>query len=240
MFWGLLGLDINLLMLMKFGVMLGALFCLLFIFVIMVCWFKDVFYEDISGQYTYQDCRVYRQGFRLFLFSELILFLTIFWCFLDSALCPVIWIGGVWSPWGLLTPDYLGLNALASIFLMMNSQLLKYSIRYLKMNSKKCEMITLLSLMIGGGFICFQVYEYTHMVFSISDGIYGCIFFSGTGLHGSHVFIGVCFLLTSFIRIKLNHLNWEFSQSYVLMIDYWRFLEWMWGVMFSMFYVWGA
>ncbi|VDM17920.1 unnamed protein product [Wuchereria bancrofti] len=40
----------------------------------------DVFLEDVSGQYSFYDYRIFNQGFRLFLFSELTLF---FFYFLD-------------------------------------------------------------------------------------------------------------------------------------------------------------
>lgn len=238
-FWGLLRLDINLIMLIKFGLKVNFFLSLFYLGILIGLWFKDVFFEDMRSQYSDQDGRVYRQGFRLFLFRELILFFTIFWCFFDTALCPVLWFGGTWTPWGLLTPDYLGLNAFASIFLIINRQLLKYSKRFLLINRIKCEFIIFLSLIIGGGFISFQVFEYRHIAFSISDSVYGCIFFRGTGVHGTHVFIGVCFLLTIFFRIKLWHLNWEYLQSFSFIVDYWRFLEWIWGIIFRLFYVWG-
>lgn len=43
-------------------------------------------------------------------------------------------------------------------------------------------------------FIIAQAYEYTHAPFSISDGIYGTIFYTLTGLHGMHVIVGIIFL----------------------------------------------
>nr|YP_011001031.1 cytochrome c oxidase subunit 3 [Mastophorus muris]WPN85867.1 cytochrome c oxidase subunit 3 [Mastophorus muris] len=237
---GVLGLDFSLVVFMKLGLFKSFFICLMYLLFIFVLWIKDVFLEGSSGQYTQQDCRMFRQGFRLFLLSELVLFFTIFWTFLDSALCPVTWIGGVWSPFGILSPDYLGLNALASIFLMINSHILKYSRRFLFMNSSKCEIFMLICILIGGGFVCFQVFEYNNNPFSITDSIYGSVFYIGTGLHGSHVLIGVCFLIINFFRIKLNHFNWFYTQSYDLSIDYWRFLEWMWGIMFCLLYVWGS
>jgi len=51
------------------------------------------------------------------------------------------------------------------------------------------------TIIFGFIFLIFQIYEYTSCMFSISDSTYGAVFFSLTGLHGLHVFIGVISLL---------------------------------------------
>nr|YP_003734891.1 cytochrome c oxidase subunit III [Setaria digitata]ACZ44415.1 cytochrome c oxidase subunit III [Setaria digitata] len=237
---GIVGLDFSLVVFMGMGIFYSLFVCLLYLFYVSMLWVKDVMLEDVSGQYSQFDYRMFNQGFRLFLFSELALFFAVFWSFLDSALCPLTWLGGVGSPMGILSPDYLGFNAMASIFLMMNSQILKYSRRILCLNSSNCEIFLLLCIFIGSGFLCFQFYEYNNNSFVMNDSIYGNIFYVGTGLHGFHVFIGVCFLLINYIRIKMFYFNWYHTQAYDMSIDYWRFLEWMWGVMFSLLYVWGS
>nr|YP_009127933.1 cytochrome c oxidase subunit III [Gongylonema pulchrum]AIY56387.1 cytochrome c oxidase subunit 3 [Gongylonema pulchrum]BAV82717.1 cytochrome c oxidase subunit III [Gongylonema pulchrum] len=236
---GVLSFDLCLLMFMKLGLLSMFFICMFFLIYISYLWLKDVFFENISGQYSLEDCRMFRQGFRLFLFSELALFFTIFWTFLDSSFYSVMWISGFWSPLGVLSPDYIGLNALASSFLMINSHILKYSRRFLFLSDLKCEIFMLLCIFIGGGFVCFQAFEYNNNPFTFTDSMYGSVFYIGTGLHGSHVIVGVCFLVINFLRIKFFHMNWFNSQAFDMSIDYWRFLEWMWGFMFCLLYVWG-
>nr|ALG63677.1 cytochrome c oxidase subunit III [Onchocerca volvulus] len=237
---GILGFDVSLVLFMGMGMFYSIFICFLYLVYVFFLWIKDVILEDISGQYSFYDYRMFNQGFRLFLFSELTLFVSIFWTFLDTALCPLTWLSGVWSPLGILSPNYLGLNGMASLFLMMNSQFLKYSRRYLCLNSSKCEEFLLVCIFIGVGFLCFQFYEYNNNSFVMSDSAYGSIFYMGTGLHGLHVFVGVCFLIVNFFRVKLFNFNWYHIQAYDMSIDYWRFLEWMWGVMFCLLYVWGS
>nr|BAV81396.1 cytochrome c oxidase subunit III [Acanthocheilonema viteae] len=237
---GLVGFDCGLLLFMGMGMFYSVFICFLYIFYVSFLWIKDVVLEDISGQYSFFDYRMFVQGFRLFLFSELTLFFSIFWTFLDFSLCPLTWLGGSWCPVGILSPDYLGYNGVASLFLMMNSHILKYSRRFLCLNVSNCEVFLLLCIFIGGGFLCFQYYEYGSNCFVMNDSSYGSVFYIGTGLHGFHVFIGVCFLIINFIRVKLFNFNWYHTQSYDMSIDYWRFLEWMWGFMFCLLYVWGS
>jgi heme/copper-type cytochrome/quinol oxidase subunit 3 len=47
----------------------------------------------------------------------------------------------------------------------------------------------------GVAFVYCQNYEYSHASYDITDGIYGTVFYSLTGLHGLHVIAGVAFLL---------------------------------------------
>lgn len=64
----------------------------------------------------------------------------------------------------------------------------------------------------GFVFLIYQAYEYTSCMFSINDGTYGAVFFSLTGLHGIHVFLGVMFLFFSLIvNLKKNFKKKLFS-----------------------------
>lgn len=237
---GILGFDFGLAIFISIGLFYPIFICFFYFFYISVLWLKDVILEDMSGQYSFYDFRMYVHGFRLFLFSELFLFFTIFWTFLDSSLCPVIWLGGVWSPLGLLSPWYLGLSSFFSLFLIIISHILKYSRRYLCLNLANCESLLLLCIFLGSFFLCFQSFEYYDNCYVINDGIYGNLFYIGTGLHGLHVFTGVLFLLLNFFRIKIFNYNWYHTQSYDISIDYWRFLEWIWGFITFFFYIWGS
>lgn len=50
-------------------------------------------------------------------------------------------------------------------------------------------------------FLAGQAYEFCTSLFTISDSMYGAVFFSLTGLHGLHVFLGMLFLLGYLIFI---------------------------------------
>lgn len=230
----------GLLILIKFGFFYTLFFAVFYSAFLGYLWLKDVILEDMRGQYSFYDYRVFRQGFRLFLFRELILFFTVFWLFFDYSLCPVIWLGGDIVPTGILSVSYLGLNALATSFLIINSQLVKYCRRLLSNNNSDCLLVIIICIFVGVGFVCFQLFEYSNLYYSICDSTFGRTFFLGTGLHGRHVFVGVWFLIFCYIRIVLTHFNWLHIQIIDLCIDYWRFLEWIWGFIFSFLYVWGS
>lgn len=75
---GVLGIDFGLVLFMSIGIFCSFFICLLYLLYVSFLWIKDVFLEDVSGQYSFYDYRIFSQGFRLFLFSELTLFFSIF------------------------------------------------------------------------------------------------------------------------------------------------------------------
>ena len=73
------------------------------------------------------------------------------------------------------------------------------------------------TVFLGGVFTILQVKEYKESPFTISDGVYGSVFFVATGFHGLHVIIGTLFLRVNLIRIAFfhfsmsHHLGFEFA-----------------------------
>ena len=64
-------------------------------------------------------------------------------------------------------------------------------------------------------FTVLQAVEYLASTFTISDGIFGSVFFFGTGFHGFHVMIGFIFLLFGLLRGFLYH----FTQTHHLGLE---------------------
>lgn len=50
----------------------------------------------------------------------------------------------------------------------------------------------------GFVFLTLQAYEYISGLFTIADSVYGAVFYTLTGLHGLHVFVGVLMLMGAF------------------------------------------
>lgn len=55
-------------------------------------------------------------------------------------------------------------------------------------------------------FTAFQYLEYSEATFTITDSIFGTVFFSSTGLHGIHVIIGTIFIFLGLLRLVNYHL----------------------------------
>jgi len=67
-------------------------------------------------------------------------------------------------------------------------------------NNKRVRGGLLMTLILGGIFLFIQFYEYYRLGFNMRTGVWGRMFFFGTGFHGFHVFLGVSVLMISFFR----------------------------------------
>src|SRR3712207_4439814 len=56
------------------------------------------------------------------------------------------------------------------------------------------------TFMLGATFLFIQINEYVNVGFAPHDHSQGSIFYGLTGLHGAHVFVGLCLLLTVVVR----------------------------------------
>jgi len=63
----------------------------------------------------------------------------------------------------------------------------------------------LFTIILGAAFLVLQFNEYRLAEFTIADSVFGTTFFMTTGLHGTHVLIGVIFLTIMTYRIYADH-----------------------------------
>lgn len=107
-------------------------------------------------------------------------------------------------------------------------------------NIKAFRVWTLATAMLGGIFLAGQYFEYTeffHEGLSIQQNIFGAAFFTLTGVHGMHVFVGVIWLtMLSIVSFrggisKKDHTNVEVAGLY------WHFIDIVWIVLFTLVYL---
>ena len=65
------------------------------------------------------------------------------------------------------------------------------------------------TLLLGATFLSIQINEYAHVGFAPHDNAQASIFYGLTGLHGAHVFIGLCLLSIVTIRSFRGHFSPE-------------------------------
>jgi cytochrome c oxidase subunit 3 len=96
----------------------------------------------------------------------------------------------------------------------------------------------LLTIALGGAFLGMSALEWNHLIhegFAISTNAYGAVFFGITGLHGSHVLVG----LAIFIAALFPALKGKVSQGYVRTAAlYWHFVDIIWFFVVSQVYFW--
>lgn len=94
-----------------------------------------------------------------------------------------------------------------------------------------------ITLLFALSFLLVQLFEYSHSPFSISDGIYGSVFFMLTGLHGLHVFGGTVALFICLAKLLLGHFDHDHHVSYECSIWYWHFVDVVWLFLYFLLYI---
>ena len=218
----------------KFG-----LFMILFM---MFVWWRDVVREaTFEGQHTYSVQSGIRLGMILFIVSEVMFFFSFFWAFFHSSINPSIFIGGVWPPAFFVVLNPWKIPFLNTVLLLSSGATVTWAHHAIVYGSKKQTIIGMaLTIILALIFTALQGVEYVTAPFTISDGVYGTVFFMITGFHGFHVIIGTCFLIVCLLRVNLDHFTQEQHIGLESAIWYWHFVDVIWIFVFIVIYIWGS
>jgi cytochrome c oxidase subunit 3 len=208
----------------------------------MILWFRDIITEGTYlGHHTIQVQKGLTMGVVLFIISEVFAFLSVFWAFFHSSLSPTIEIGGVWPPQGITPLDPFAIPLLNTILLLSSGAFVTYGHHALIQGDRRGAILgTLLTIIFAIIFTALQYYEYSESSFTMSDSVYGTVFYASTGLHGLHVIIGTLFILVGFVRIINYHLTDTHHQGHEAAILYWHFVDVVWLFLFIAVYYWGG
>jgi len=94
--------------------------------------------------------------------------------------------------------------------------------------------------LLGALFLGFQAYEFTafvHEGLTITTNLFGSTFFTLTGFHGGHVFVGVVWLLTLLVRSFQGKLGPDKTINVEIAGLYWHFVDVVWIVIFTVVYL---
>jgi cytochrome c oxidase subunit 3 len=208
----------------------------------MYTWLRDMVREAVyEGQHTKQVQLGLRNGMLLFIFSELLFFMSFFWAFFHSALAPTPEIGSLWPPLGIETINAWGVPLLNTIILLSSGATITWAHHAIVYGDRKNAIISLLiTIFLAFFFTMIQAFEYIESTFSISDSIYGTTFFLLTGFHGIHVIIGTIFIIVSTIRLINHHFTKQHHFGFEAAAWYWHFVDVVWLFLFVAVYWWGG
>ena len=174
----------------------------------MTLWLRDVTTEaTYEGAHTSQVQNGLVIGFVLFIVSEAFAFLSVFWAFFHSSLSPAVEIGGVWPPQGITALDPFAIPLLNTILLLSSGAFVTYGHHALIAGDRKGAVIgTIITIILATIFTGLQYFEYCEASFTMSDGVYGSVFYASTGLHGL-ILAPINIYVTHPINIKFLHNN---------------------------------
>nr|ARX96684.1 cytochrome c oxidase subunit 3 [Ampulex compressa] len=212
-------------------------------FLMLLCmfqWWRDVIREStFQGMHTINVVKGIYLGMILFIISEVFFFISFFWGFFHMSLSPSIEIGLIWPPKGINSFDPYDIPMLNTVILLSSGVSITWSHNMMVLNKKFSSMMGLLiTLVLGLYFSLVQIYEYNELSFSISDSVYGSLFYMMTGFHGIHIIVGSLFLLVSLIRMYSMHFSFNHFFCFEGSIWYWHFVDVVWLFLYLILYWW--
>lgn len=208
----------------------------------MALWWRDVIVEGTYlGNHTLAVQRGLNMGVALFIVSEALFFLAIFWAFFHSALSPTVELGAHWPPMGIETINAFELPLLNTGLLLSSGITITYAHHCLIGNNRKGAIYGIIATVILAViFTFFQGVEYSLSSFTISDSSFGSCFYFGTGFHGLHVMIGTAFIAVGLWRVIAYHSTNNHHLGLESSILYWHFVDVVWLFLFISIYYWGS
>jgi len=205
-------------------------------------WFRDIISEGTYiGNHTLAVQRGLNMGVALFIVSEALFFVAIFWTFFHSALSPTVELGAMWPPMGIEAINTFELPLLNTVILLSSGVTVTYAHHSLIQGNRRGALYGLIfTIVLAIIFTGFQGIEYSVSSFTITDGAFGSCFYFGTGFHGLHVMIGTAFLAVGFWRLLAYHLTDNHHLGLESGILYWHFVDVVWLFLFISIYYWGS
>ncbi|HXM06075.1 MAG TPA: heme-copper oxidase subunit III [Candidatus Acidoferrum sp.] len=177
------------------------------------------------------------QGFLLFLVSDCVLFSSFIFAYLYLRNS-----GQGWPPPGIPRLD-VPFAAWNSVLLFGSGATMHYALENWKHNNFMKYMLCLIAtIILGAGFLGGQGYEYTNLIVNhhitwSGSGIFGASFFTLTGMHGFHVFVGVCYLTVLLMQSAAGVYQGQKHFGITAGTLYWHFVDVIWVLLFSIFYL---
>lgn len=229
----------------------GQIFSIGLIAVIMVLffWWKDVITEGVRDKAHNEVVKKgLKLGMVLFIISEFMFFFALFFSFFKASIFPVdivvdIWPekSGIWPPEGIKTFDPWSIPFINTLILLLSGTTVTWAYIALENNNKRDLVRGLaLTVLLGVIFSGFQIYEYYHAAFSLTDGVYAANFYLATGFHGIHVVIGTIFLFICLVRARRGAITPKAHLGFQFACWYWHFVDIVWIFLFIWVYIWGA
>lgn len=219
---------------------LGNLFySLIPLTLIFLFWLRDVRREgSLQGAHSSLVQRGLKWALVWFLFREVWFFFSIFWRFFHFRTAPLT--GGN-SSWPLVVLEVVPpfqVPLLNTVILLIRG--VTATLAHQDVLRGKSTTWVLIRSLLGVYFISLQGMEYYSRRISISSGVFGRIFFFGTGFHGFHVFLGLRILLISHFRLLKRSLSGWHHFGLEFSLWYWHFVDVVWLFLFCFVYAWGS
>ena len=204
-------------------------------FLFSALWIRDLVREN-AKKCSLVPLGVFLFGVALFLLSEAIFFVSIFWASFHFTSSPFFSFQEA-----LFLPDPCELTY-GNTLLLSNAAVSLGSAYITRENLVLFGSPHSASFVFAWTFLSLQIKEFRNLSFYLNDSLYGCVFFFLSGLHFFHVVVGlvllgilssipVAFALSCPLELRSTH---GISQDFffLFLAVYWHFVEVVWQFIF--------
>jgi cytochrome c oxidase subunit III len=188
---------------------------------------------DAAGERVGQRADVAWWGMLLFLFNEAALFATLIATYFFLGMSSMSW-----PPPGVAKPT-LQWPLIMTAALLSSSVVLVYGERGLARGDRRCHATGVLgAVILGLAFLGLQTKEYIEKLATLgpTQNSYGSIFYTITGLHGTHVAFGILALVWALARERRSKQPTRSAATTNVSL-YWHFVDGVWLVILTSLYL---
>lgn len=197
---------------------------LIILLLLILSWVWDFNLENRLGQYGHLTKTSIKYAFVMFLLTESMYFVALFWCLISNMLSPALIY---WPPTFIEGKDTL-IPVFGTVLLIGSSISATGSHHYYNSgNSRVSNILLLITILMGVSFVAFTGLEFYVNSYTISDSVYGSIVYMLLGTHLIHVILGILVLILS-----PSGMCREFA------IYYWHYVDTVWLFVYALIYVW--
>nr|AAG52647.1 cytochrome oxidase subunit III [Heterodoxus macropus] len=227
---------------LKFHILIYMLLSNMLSILIFYMWMRDMISEStMQGMHTLKVQNGIKMGMVLFITSEVMFFFSFFWS-LGYYMVSHEYILSNWPLLGIMSLNPSTVPLLGTMILLSSGVSVTWCHNELMLsegNLSSMKNSLLITVILGMVFAALQMWEYFMSTFTMSDGVYGSLFYMMTGFHGFHVIVGTIFLFIIFLRLKNYHFSSHHHLGFQAAAWYWHFVDVVWIFLYIMLY-WGS
>lgn len=132
-------------------------------------------------------------------------------------------------------------TSISTFVLLMSSLTMALAVHAAKEDAimKACGYIWFTAAL-GASFVGFQIYEFSHFYhegLTLQGNLFGTTFYFLTGFHGTHVAIGVLWLLLQSLWLLKGWVRGDVGNAVEVAGLYWHFVDIVWIIIFTLVYL---
>lgn len=142
-----------------------------------------------------------------------------------------------WPPPGLERPELL-LPGLNTILLVTSSVTMQMAVWAIGRDDRRRSLRWMTAtLVLGTIFLFIQGYEFANNGFGLKNGVFGSTFYTITGFHGAHVFVGLLLIAMVANRTRRGLVSGSRHTAVEAASYYWHFVDAVWLFVIATLYV---